>query len=112
MISVDARKESSLESQATLLQAAVDCGRRLVLGFISSRPRGPVRSRLKSLCLVPPRSLRLIGAVPEEAVTDVSEISRLESTHPKMSFLCRFRRAFFTVILRVLLILAGMRFRS
>ena len=60
----------------------------------------------------PPRSLRLIGAVPEEAVTDVSEISRLESTHPKMSFLCRFRRAFFTVILRVLLILAGMWFRS
>ncbi|XP_063072807.1 inner nuclear membrane protein Man1 [Engraulis encrasicolus] len=51
--------------------------------------------------------IRLIGAVPEEAVTDVSEISRLESTHPRMSFLCRFRRAFFTVILRVLLILAG-----
>ncbi|XP_062374682.1 inner nuclear membrane protein Man1 [Sardina pilchardus] len=51
--------------------------------------------------------IRLIPGASEEAVTDVSEISRLESTHPKMTFLCRFRRAFFTVILRVLLILAG-----
>ncbi|XP_062338784.1 inner nuclear membrane protein Man1 [Osmerus eperlanus] len=50
--------------------------------------------------------IRLIGASPEEAVTDVSEISSLESTHPKMSFLCRFRRAFFTVIYRVLFVLA------
>ncbi|XP_030638554.1 inner nuclear membrane protein Man1 [Chanos chanos] len=51
--------------------------------------------------------IRLIGAIPEEPVVDVSEISRLESTHPRMSFVCRFRRAFFTVIHRVLLILAG-----
>uniref|UniRef100_A0AAR2LGS6 Inner nuclear membrane protein Man1 n=1 Tax=Pygocentrus nattereri TaxID=42514 RepID=A0AAR2LGS6_PYGNA len=41
------------------------------------------------------------------AVEEVSDISRLESTHPHMSFICRFRRAFFTVIYRVLLILAG-----
>uniref|UniRef100_A0A3Q3JJL4 Inner nuclear membrane protein Man1 n=1 Tax=Monopterus albus TaxID=43700 RepID=A0A3Q3JJL4_MONAL len=43
----------------------------------------------------------------DEPVTDVSEISRLESTHPKMPFACRFRRAFFTVISRVFLIAAG-----
>ncbi|XP_071001784.1 inner nuclear membrane protein Man1-like, partial [Oncorhynchus clarkii lewisi] len=49
--------------------------------------------------------IRLIGDNPEEAVADVSEVTRLESTHPKMSFSCRFRRAFFTVIHRVLLIL-------
>ncbi|XP_036374263.1 inner nuclear membrane protein Man1-like [Megalops cyprinoides] len=51
--------------------------------------------------------IRLIGADPEEPVTHVSEVARLESTHPKMSFICRFRRAFFTVIHRVLLFLAG-----
>uniref|UniRef100_A0AAZ3R0C5 Inner nuclear membrane protein Man1 n=1 Tax=Oncorhynchus tshawytscha TaxID=74940 RepID=A0AAZ3R0C5_ONCTS len=49
--------------------------------------------------------IRLIGDNPEEAVAEVSEVTRLESTHPKMSFSCRFRRAFFTVIHRVLLIL-------
>uniref|UniRef100_I3K9L3 LEM domain containing 3 n=1 Tax=Oreochromis niloticus TaxID=8128 RepID=I3K9L3_ORENI len=48
--------------------------------------------------------IRLMGAVPDEPVTKVSEIARLESTHPKMSFTCRFRRAFFTIINRVLLI--------
>ncbi|CAL8242322.1 unnamed protein product [Merluccius merluccius] len=50
--------------------------------------------------------IRLTGENPEEPVTAVGQISRLESTHPKMSFLCRFRRAFFTVINRVLLIIA------
>uniref|UniRef100_A0A8C7KWE2 LEM domain containing 3 n=1 Tax=Oncorhynchus kisutch TaxID=8019 RepID=A0A8C7KWE2_ONCKI len=49
--------------------------------------------------------IRLIGDNPEEAVAEVSEVTRLESTHPKMSFSCRFSRAFFTVIHRVLLIL-------
>ncbi|XP_038594923.1 inner nuclear membrane protein Man1-like [Micropterus salmoides] len=48
--------------------------------------------------------IRLIGQVAEDPVTDVSEISRLESTHPKMPFTCRFRRAFLTVISRVFLI--------
>ncbi|XP_026182080.1 inner nuclear membrane protein Man1 [Mastacembelus armatus] len=47
--------------------------------------------------------IRLTGQGAEQ-VTDVSEISRLESTHPKMPFTCRFRRAFLTVISRVLLI--------
>uniref|UniRef100_A0AAR2IVH0 Inner nuclear membrane protein Man1 n=1 Tax=Pygocentrus nattereri TaxID=42514 RepID=A0AAR2IVH0_PYGNA len=51
--------------------------------------------------------IRLIAADPTQAVEEVSDISRLESTHPHMSFICRFRRAFFTVIYRVLLILAG-----
>ncbi|KAI4897645.1 hypothetical protein NFI96_025731, partial [Prochilodus magdalenae] len=51
--------------------------------------------------------IRLIADDPAQAVEDVSDISRLESTHPRMSFACRFRRAFFTVIYRVLLILAG-----
>ncbi|NP_001038329.1 inner nuclear membrane protein Man1 [Danio rerio] len=51
--------------------------------------------------------IRLIGGDPDHPIEDVSEISRLESIHPRMSFFCRFRRAFFTVIYRVLLILAG-----
>nr|XP_057922564.1 inner nuclear membrane protein Man1 [Doryrhamphus excisus] len=50
--------------------------------------------------------IRLIGQVADEPMTDVSEISRLESTHPKMPFMCRFRRAFFTVISRVFLFVA------
>ncbi|KAJ7987986.1 hypothetical protein DPEC_G00318940 [Dallia pectoralis] len=50
--------------------------------------------------------IRLIGTNPEEEVEEVNEVTHLESTHPKMSFGCRFRRAFFTVILRVVLILA------
>ncbi|CAL8278007.1 unnamed protein product [Gadus morhua 'NCC'] len=50
--------------------------------------------------------IRLLGEDPEEPVTEVGQVLRLESTHPKMSFLCRFRRAFFTVINRVLLIIA------
>uniref|UniRef100_A0A8B9RN05 Inner nuclear membrane protein Man1 n=1 Tax=Astyanax mexicanus TaxID=7994 RepID=A0A8B9RN05_ASTMX len=45
----------------------------------------------------------------DEVVTveEVSDISRLESTHPRLSFVCRFRRAFFTVIYRVVLVLAA-----
>ncbi|KAL0964945.1 hypothetical protein UPYG_G00274770 [Umbra pygmaea] len=50
--------------------------------------------------------ISLIGNNPEEDVEDVNEVIRLESTHPKMSFSCRFRRAFFTVIHRVLLVLS------
>ncbi|KAF3859453.1 hypothetical protein F7725_021852 [Dissostichus mawsoni] len=48
--------------------------------------------------------IRLTGLVADEPLTDVSEISRLESSHPKMPFTCRFRRAFLTVISRVSLI--------
>ncbi|XP_022605473.1 inner nuclear membrane protein Man1 [Seriola dumerili] len=48
--------------------------------------------------------IRLTGQVADNPVTDVSEISRLESTHPKMPFTCRFRRAFVTVISRVFVI--------
>ncbi|MCJ8743380.1 hypothetical protein PDJAM_G00093360 [Pangasius djambal] len=51
--------------------------------------------------------IRLIAEDPIQLVEDVSDITRLESTHPRMSFICRLRRAFFTVIYRVLLILAG-----
>uniref|UniRef100_A0A3Q0RFR2 Inner nuclear membrane protein Man1 n=1 Tax=Amphilophus citrinellus TaxID=61819 RepID=A0A3Q0RFR2_AMPCI len=51
--------------------------------------------------------IRLMGPVADDPVTDVSEVIWLESTHPKMSFTCRFRRAFFTVINRVLLIVVG-----
>ncbi|XP_030005285.1 inner nuclear membrane protein Man1 [Sphaeramia orbicularis] len=50
--------------------------------------------------------IRLTGQVADDPVTDVSEITRLESTHPKMPFTCRFRRAFLTVVSRVLLIAA------
>uniref|UniRef100_A0A8P4KS97 LEM domain-containing protein n=1 Tax=Dicentrarchus labrax TaxID=13489 RepID=A0A8P4KS97_DICLA len=48
--------------------------------------------------------IRLTGQIADDPVTDVSEISHLESTHPKMPFTCRFRRAFLTVISRVFLI--------
>ncbi|XP_016130323.1 inner nuclear membrane protein Man1-like [Sinocyclocheilus grahami] len=51
--------------------------------------------------------IRLIGADSAQPIEDVSEISRLESIHPRMSFFCRLRRAFFTVIHRVLFVLAG-----
>ncbi|XP_056604926.1 inner nuclear membrane protein Man1 [Triplophysa dalaica] len=51
--------------------------------------------------------IRLIGSNPDEPIEDISDISRLESIYPRMSFFCRFRRAFFTVIHRVLLILAA-----
>uniref|UniRef100_A0A671R0C7 Inner nuclear membrane protein Man1 n=1 Tax=Sinocyclocheilus anshuiensis TaxID=1608454 RepID=A0A671R0C7_9TELE len=51
--------------------------------------------------------IRLIGADPAQPIEDISEISRLESIHPRMSFFCRLRRAFFTVIHRVLFVLAG-----
>ncbi|RXN36000.1 inner nuclear membrane Man1 [Labeo rohita] len=50
---------------------------------------------------------RLIGADPAQPIEYLSEISRLESIHPRMSFFCRLRRAFFTVIHKVLLVLAG-----
>ncbi|XP_028255079.1 inner nuclear membrane protein Man1 [Parambassis ranga] len=50
--------------------------------------------------------IRLTGQVADIPVTDVSEISRLESTHPKMPFMCRFRRAFLSVLGRILLIAA------
>lgn len=50
---------------------------------------------------------RLIGQVPEDPVTDINEISRLESTHPNMPFVCRFRRAFLTGISRVFVFLVG-----
>ncbi|XP_075932399.1 inner nuclear membrane protein Man1 [Anarhichas minor] len=48
--------------------------------------------------------IRLTGQLADNPLTDVSEIFRLESTHPKMPFTCRFRRAFLTVISRVFLI--------
>ncbi|KAG7320394.1 hypothetical protein KOW79_016247 [Hemibagrus wyckioides] len=51
--------------------------------------------------------IRLITDDPMQLVEYVSDITRLESTHPRMSFFCRFRRAFFTVIYRVLLLIAG-----
>lgn len=50
---------------------------------------------------------RLIGQVPDDPVTDINEISRLESTHPNMPFVCRFRRAFLTGISRVFVFLVG-----
>ncbi|XP_068162805.1 inner nuclear membrane protein Man1 [Antennarius striatus] len=48
--------------------------------------------------------IRLTGRAADDPVTDVSEISRLESTHPRMPFTCRVRRAFVIVISRVFLI--------
>lgn len=50
---------------------------------------------------------RLTGQVADEPVTDVSEIFHLESSHPKMSFTCRFQRAILTVMSRIFLITVG-----
>ncbi|XP_066580268.1 inner nuclear membrane protein Man1 [Amia ocellicauda] len=51
--------------------------------------------------------IRLIGSDPEDKVINVAQIQYLESTHPNMSFICRFRRAFLTVIHRVLIFIVG-----
>ncbi|MEQ2196955.1 hypothetical protein XENOCAPTIV_019178, partial [Xenoophorus captivus] len=48
--------------------------------------------------------IRLSGQVANDPVTDVSEISWLESTHPRMPFACRFRRALLSVTSKVLLV--------
>uniref|UniRef100_A0A1A8D3P9 Inner nuclear membrane protein Man1 n=1 Tax=Nothobranchius kadleci TaxID=1051664 RepID=A0A1A8D3P9_NOTKA len=48
--------------------------------------------------------IRLSGDVADEPVTDVSEISWLESTHPMMPFMCRFHRALLTVTVKLLLL--------
>uniref|UniRef100_A0A674MF07 Inner nuclear membrane protein Man1 n=1 Tax=Takifugu rubripes TaxID=31033 RepID=A0A674MF07_TAKRU len=48
--------------------------------------------------------IRLTGHVADEPVTDVSEIFLLESSHPRMSFTCRFQRAILTVMSRMFLI--------
>ncbi|XP_041636742.1 inner nuclear membrane protein Man1 [Cheilinus undulatus] len=50
--------------------------------------------------------IRLMGQTADQAITDISEIALLESTHPRMPFSCRFRRAFIIVISRVLVIAA------
>ncbi|XP_017281858.1 inner nuclear membrane protein Man1 [Kryptolebias marmoratus] len=48
--------------------------------------------------------IRLSGQAADSPVTDVSEIVCLESTHPMMPFMCRFRRALLTVTSKVLLV--------
>uniref|UniRef100_A0A4W4GM11 Inner nuclear membrane protein Man1 n=1 Tax=Electrophorus electricus TaxID=8005 RepID=A0A4W4GM11_ELEEL len=88
----------------------------VVLGLMYLRMRGSSASEgvvgkccVSGLC-APALSVldcRLIAADPTQPVEDVSEIYRLESTHPRMSFLCRFRRAFLIVIYRAILILTG-----
>lgn len=50
---------------------------------------------------------RLSGQVADDPVTDVSEISWLESTHPRMPFACRFRRALLTVMSKVVIVAVG-----
>lgn len=52
---------------------------------------------------------RLTGQAAEEALTDVSEVFRLESSHPNMSFVCRFQRALLTVVSRILFTALGKR---
>ncbi|MEQ2234154.1 hypothetical protein ILYODFUR_029066, partial [Ilyodon furcidens] len=54
--------------------------------------------------------IRLSGQVADDPVTDVSEISWLESTHPRMPFACRFRRALLTVTSKVLLVAVAVGF--
>ncbi|XP_047246102.1 inner nuclear membrane protein Man1 [Girardinichthys multiradiatus] len=54
--------------------------------------------------------IRLSGLIADDPVTDVSEISWLESTHPRMPFACRFRRALLTVTSKVLLVAVAVGF--
>ncbi|XP_032894124.1 inner nuclear membrane protein Man1 [Amblyraja radiata] len=51
--------------------------------------------------------IKLLGNDSDVEVNDVSEVLYLESTHPQMSFICRFRRAFLTVLHRMFLFLVG-----
>lgn len=48
-----------------------------------------------------------MGETADEPPTDLSEVQRLESTHPSMPLGCRLRRALLTVAFRVLLLAAG-----
>uniref|UniRef100_A0A3Q2T4Z4 Inner nuclear membrane protein Man1 n=1 Tax=Fundulus heteroclitus TaxID=8078 RepID=A0A3Q2T4Z4_FUNHE len=54
--------------------------------------------------------IRLTGRVADDPVTDVSEISWLESTHPRMPLGCRFRRALLTVMSKVALVAVAVGF--
>ncbi|XP_043565593.1 inner nuclear membrane protein Man1 isoform X3 [Chiloscyllium plagiosum] len=49
--------------------------------------------------------IKLLGSDSDVKVNDVSEVQYLESTHPQMSFICRFRRAFLTVLHRMFIFL-------
>ncbi|XP_051886605.1 inner nuclear membrane protein Man1 [Pristis pectinata] len=51
--------------------------------------------------------IKLLGNDSDVKVNDVSEVLYLESTHPQMSFICRFRRAFLTVLHRMFIFLVG-----
>ncbi|XP_072123618.1 inner nuclear membrane protein Man1 [Mobula birostris] len=51
--------------------------------------------------------IKLLGNDSEVKVNNVSEVLYLESTHPQMSFICRFRRAFLTVLHRMFIFLVG-----
>ncbi|XP_041071886.1 inner nuclear membrane protein Man1 isoform X1 [Carcharodon carcharias] len=51
--------------------------------------------------------IKLLGSDSDVKVNDVSEVQYLESTHPQMSFICRFRRAFLTVLHRMFIFLVG-----
>uniref|UniRef100_H0XWL6 LEM domain containing 3 n=2 Tax=Otolemur garnettii TaxID=30611 RepID=H0XWL6_OTOGA len=51
--------------------------------------------------------IRCVGFVPEEELTNITDVQFLQSTRPQMSFWCRFRRAFITVTYRLLLLCLG-----
>ncbi|XP_069760113.1 inner nuclear membrane protein Man1 [Narcine bancroftii] len=51
--------------------------------------------------------IKLLGNDSDVKVNDVSQVLYLESTHPQMSFICRFRRAFLTVLHRMFIFLVG-----
>nr|XP_025044041.1 inner nuclear membrane protein Man1 [Pelodiscus sinensis] len=51
--------------------------------------------------------IRCIGNDPTEKLINVTDVKYLESTRPQMSFRCRFRRAFITVIHRLSILLLG-----
>lgn len=51
---------------------------------------------------------RCLGSDPNDVdVTNVTDVKYLESTSPKMSFRCRFRRAFISVTHRLSIPLLG-----
>lgn len=56
---------------------------------------------------------RCIGSDPNEMdVINVTDVKYLESTSPKMSFRCRFRRAFINVTHRLSILLLGKLFKQ
>ncbi|XP_043943997.1 inner nuclear membrane protein Man1 [Protopterus annectens] len=75
--------------------------------YLSTVVRGQDMFNASIQCILDSKDdvgIRCIGATSEK-LTDVSDVKYLESTRPQMPLICRFQRAFVTVIHRMLLLL-------